>query len=58
MKDFGIRGFDLAYALLDAYDLVILVDACPRGGAPGTVYVIEPDAIEASGHAVAWTLTP
>ena len=39
--DFGIRGFDLAYALLDRFDVTILVDACPRGGAPGTLYVIE-----------------
>ena len=43
MTDFGIRGFDLAYALLDEYDTTILVDACPRGEAPGTLYVIEPD---------------
>jgi hydrogenase maturation protease len=41
--DFGIRGFDLAYTLLDGFDVTILVDACPRGGAPGTLYVIEPD---------------
>ncbi len=41
--DFGIRGFDLAYALLDGSDVTILVDACPRGGQPGTLYVIEPD---------------
>jgi hydrogenase maturation protease len=41
--DFGIRGFDLAYALLDNYELAILVDAAPRGGVPGTLYVIEPD---------------
>jgi hydrogenase maturation protease len=41
--DFGIRGFDLAYALLDGTDVTILVDACPRGGKPGTLYVIEPD---------------
>ncbi|MGZ5020027.1 MAG: hydrogenase maturation protease [Chthoniobacterales bacterium] len=41
--DFGIRGFDLAYALMDDYDAVILVDAVPRGGAPGTLYTIEPD---------------
>jgi hydrogenase maturation protease len=41
--DFGIRGFDLAYALLDGSDVTILVDACPRGGAPGTLYTIEPD---------------
>src|ERR1700704_4403857 len=41
--DFGIRRFDLAYALLDGYDVTILVDATPRGGEPGTVYTIEPD---------------
>ena len=41
--DFGIRGLDLTYALLDGYEAVILVDAAPRGGPPGTLYVIEPD---------------
>jgi hydrogenase maturation protease len=41
--DFGIRGFDLACALVDGADVSILVDACPRGGAAGSVYVIEPD---------------
>ena len=43
VKDFGIRGFDLAYALLDPWDGVIIVDALPRNSAPGTLYVIEPD---------------
>ena len=43
VKDFGIRGFDLAYALLDPWDLVVIVDALARGEAPGTLYVIEPD---------------
>ena len=42
--DFGIRGLDLTYALLDGYETVILVDAAPRGGPPGTLYVLEPDA--------------
>lgn len=41
--DFGIRGFDLAYALMDGQDVTILVDATPRGGNPGTLYTIEPD---------------
>jgi hydrogenase maturation protease len=41
--DFGIRGFDLACALLEGYDAAILVDATARGGPPGTLYVIEPD---------------
>ncbi len=43
VKDFGIRGFDLAYTLLDPWDTVILVDAMARGHAPGTLYVMEPD---------------
>jgi hydrogenase maturation protease len=41
--DFGIRGFDLAYALQDGYETTILIDACPRGDAPGTLCVVEPD---------------
>ena len=43
VADFGIRGFDLAYALQDGYETTILVDACPHGEPPGTLYVIEPD---------------
>lgn len=43
VADYGIRGFDLAYALLDPWDSVVIVDALPRGGAPGTLYTIEPD---------------
>jgi hydrogenase maturation protease len=49
--DFGIRGFDLAYAILDGPALSILVDATPRGGAPGTLYVIEPDLDAANAQA-------
>jgi hydrogenase maturation protease len=41
--DFGIRGLDLTYALLDGYDIVILVDATERGQPPGTLYLIEPE---------------
>ena len=44
--DFGIRGFDLAYALMDGYELTIFIDATPRGDAPGTIYVVEPDLDE------------
>jgi hydrogenase maturation protease len=43
VADFGIRGFDLSYALQDGYDTTILIDAFPWGKAPGTVYVVEPD---------------
>jgi hydrogenase maturation protease len=40
--DFGIRGMDLALAL-DDYGAAVLLDATPRGGTPGTLYVIEPE---------------
>jgi hydrogenase maturation protease len=49
VADFGIRGMDLAYALQDDYDLVVFVDAIPRGEKPGTVYLIEPE-IEEDGE--------
>jgi hydrogenase maturation protease len=40
--DFGIRSFDLASALLDSIDTnAVLVDATPRGGKPGTLYLLE-----------------
>ena len=44
--DFGIRGFDLGYALMEDQDVTILIDATPRGGEPGTIYTIEPDLSE------------
>lgn len=54
LVDFGIRGFDLAYALMDDYEAVILIDAVPRGAAPGTLYTIEPDwdAVDAADSGV------
>jgi hydrogenase maturation protease len=42
LADFGIRGMDLTYALMDGYDAAIIVDVACRGGAPGTLYVIAP----------------
>ncbi len=41
--DFGIRGLDLSHALSDGYELAILIDTVDRGGAPGTLHVIEPE---------------
>lgn len=41
--DFGIRGLDLVYALLDGYEAAILIDAVNRGDPPGTLSVIEPE---------------
>jgi hydrogenase maturation protease len=43
VADFGIRGFDLAYALMEGYDTTILVDAYPGAGDAGTIFVVEPD---------------
>jgi hydrogenase maturation protease len=51
VKDFGIRGMDLVYALQDDYEVVIFVDATPRGEEPGTVYLLEPE-IEEDGEVV------
>jgi hydrogenase maturation protease len=49
--DYGIRGLDLAYALLDGdQEVTIFVDATARGGEPGTIYVIEPDLAELGGE--------
>ncbi len=39
--DIGVRGVHLAYQLLDGYDTLVLIDACARGGEPGTLYLIE-----------------
>jgi len=44
VADYGIRGLDLAYALLDNYDAAILVDAVAQGAEPGTLFVLEPEA--------------
>jgi hydrogenase maturation protease len=42
IEDYGIRGLHLAYELTSGYDRAFLIDAVPRGGRPGTLYVIEP----------------
>lgn len=41
--DYGIRGMHLAYDLLDGYSALVLVDAVPARGRPGTVHVFEAD---------------
>ena len=52
VEDYGIRGVHLAYALLDGYDLVILIDAMPRGDEAGTIVVLEPDVSAADAPAL------
>ncbi len=43
LADYGIRGYDLAFEILEGYDTVVLIDATPRGDRPGTLYLIEAD---------------
>jgi hydrogenase maturation protease len=40
--DYGIRGLDLAYAMLEDWRAVVLVDAIQRGGSAGTLYLLQP----------------
>lgn len=43
VRDFGIRSYDLAYAMMGDYELIIFIDALSRGETPGTLYLIEPE---------------
>jgi hydrogenase maturation protease len=51
VADYGISGMHLAYDLAEGFETTVLVDATPRGGEPGTLYVIEvePGPADASG---------
>jgi hydrogenase maturation protease len=51
VRDFGIRGMDLAYAMQRDYDVVILIDAAQRGETPGTLSIIDA-RVDAEGDAV------
>lgn len=52
VSDFGIRSYDLAYAIMDDYIATILVDTVSRGGEPGTLYLIEPDLDNLDGSQI------
>ena len=41
--DYGIRGMHLAYDLVDGCEALVLVDAVPNRGSPGTLHVLEAD---------------
>ncbi|GAA4619564.1 hydrogenase maturation protease [Actinoallomurus vinaceus] len=59
VSDFGIGGIHLAYELTGGYAMTILLDAMPRGGDPGTLYVLEPAPDEVTGGFVdAHDMTP
>ena len=51
VADFGIRGVHLAYELLDGCELLVLVDAAPRGEAPGTISVVDLGPVPREGGA-------
>ncbi len=53
LVDFGIRGVHLAYQLLEGYDVLVLIDASPRGRLPGTVSLLEVDQAELDDVAAA-----
>ncbi|WP_165987295.1 hydrogenase maturation protease [Streptomyces sp. YIM 98790] len=48
VADFGIRGMDLAYRITSGCTAVVLADALPRGAAPGTLTVLEPEVPDAA----------
>jgi hydrogenase maturation protease len=58
IHDFGTRSLDLAFALLDPYDLVILVDAANLKTSPGSVYLIEPEVDDVCTTSEAHVMDP
>ncbi len=44
--DGGIAGIPLVQELMNGYDALIIADAVDRGGAPGTIYMIEPEVAD------------
>jgi hydrogenase maturation protease len=43
VTDYGISGMHLAYDLLEEWDTLVLVDAVPSRGSPGTLHVFQAD---------------
>lgn len=41
VTDYGIRGMHLAYDLLEGWGTLVLVDAVPSRGSPGTLHVFQ-----------------
>ena len=46
--EIGIGGIGLVHELMAGYDALVVVDAVDRGGAPGTLYVLEPEVPDAT----------
>ncbi len=43
VTDYGISGMHLAYDLLEEWDTLVLVDAVPSRGSPGTLHIFQAD---------------
>lgn len=52
LEDYGIRGLDLAYALLEPWHSVVLVDVVTRGEEPGTLYLLQPSEADLSSNEI------
>ena len=50
LMEVGIAGIRLAQELLTPCDRLIIVDAMRRGGAPGAVYLVRVESVEAAGE--------
>src|SRR5499427_6146129 len=50
LTEVGTAGIRLAQELLTPCDRLIIVDAMSRGGAPGTVYVVQVESVESAGE--------
>lgn len=46
LLEVGIGGIHMVQELMTGYDALIVVDAVDRGGAPGTIYTLEPQVAE------------
>jgi len=50
LMEVGTAGIRLAQELLTPCDRLIIVDAMSRGGAPGTLYVVQVESVESIGE--------
>jgi len=50
LMEVGTGGLRLAQELLGGYERLIVVDAMTRGGAPGNLYLLEVESVEAAAE--------
>jgi hydrogenase maturation protease len=51
LLDAGVGAMHLVFEILSGPELLLVADCTPRGGAPGTLYLIEPDATACADEA-------